>query len=534
MDVLNYLVLHQGELVAREALERDVWRGALVGYDSVTSTIIKLRRALGDDAHNPKYIETVPKRGYRLIASVEQPVADGTGVSTLEPGEAAALQIRSRGKKTGIYGVLSLLIVFIVGIALILLWQSGPKSSIPSAFLLSKPSIVVIPFENLSDDPEQDYFSYGMSEDIITDLSRLSHLRVIASKTLFAHINSSNNGRPHPQEIGEEFNVEYILEGSVRRSGDALRVNARLVDTRSGFQIWASRYDRRLSDLFTVQDELTGNIVEALALRLTPNERALLSRKTTDNLQAYDLFLEGQRLSRINTRESIEAAQSAYRRAIGIDPGYGRAYGALAYNMALGYRRGWTDRPLETLTRALELAKQGVALDNSIPQTYWSLGFVYMMHRAFANAEEAARNAIVIAPNFGDGYGLLAQIHNNLGEAQKAIDMVAKGKQVNPYFTWDYLYSQGKAYYLLDRYEKAIASLTNSLERNEFAIVPRLYLAACYVRVGRLEDAEWEIDQIRILNSTSTITHTRNALPIEPPEMMNALLDDLRQAGLPE
>lgn len=533
MEVLDYLVEHRGELVTREALERDVWRGALIGYDSITSTIIKLRRALRDDAHNPLYIETVPKRGYRLIAVVSRfteetgPRADGV------PQTRDSAPNRQKRFKIERVAWIVVSVILLVGVLLLMLPQQTQEpvptpSSPASGFAM--PSLVVLPFENISGDPSQESFSDGMTEDIITDLSRLSSLRVIASNTSFTYRNRQHS----PEQIGEELQVDYVLAGSIRRSGDALRVNARLVDTKTGFQKWASRYDRRLDEVFAVQDELAHHIVEALTVHLTAQERALLSRKTTDNLQAYDLFLEAQRLSRLTTREGNENAQAAYREAILADPVYGRAYGALAYNMALSYRRGWSERPRETLDRALALARKGVELDNSIPHTYWSLGYVHMMEKAFDKAKEAVRQAIAIAPNYGDGYGLLALIHNNLGEAEEAIEMVTRGMRHNPYYTWDYPYNLGRAYYTLGRYPEAIAALTDALKRNEFAHLPRLYLTASYVRAGRMEDAEWEAEQVVILNPTTTLSHLQNVLPMERPELRASFLADLRRAGLPE
>jgi adenylate cyclase len=531
MEVLAYLVSHQGQLVTREALEQDVWRGALVGYDSVTGSIIKLRKALGDDARNPQYIETVPKRGYRLIAVVsDPPQALPERIVTAVNGDGIILD-RKSWQRFGWRGALAVLAgALLVSGLLVNRWHGGTALSPAPDAASTLVSLLVLPFENISDDPMQDYFSDGMTEDIITDLSRVSHLRVIASNISSAY----KKQQTQPRKIGEKLSVDYVVEGSVRRNGDTLRVNARLVDTRSGFQKWAARYDTRVTEVFSVQDELSGNIVEALALQLTRNERALLARKTTDNLHAYDLFLEAQRLSRVTTRESNEAAQSVYRKAIEADPGYGRAYGALAYNMAYAYRHGWSDRPRETLSRASELARQGVELDSSIPQTFWSLGYVYMTSKAFDKAIEAVNNAIAIAPNYGDGYDLLALIYNNLGESEKAIAMVSKGMELNPYYTWDYPFNLGRAKYQLGAYEEAIESLTDSLERNEFSIIPRLFLAASYVRAGRQADAEWEVEQIEMHNPTTTISHIRNAFAIDRPEMMAAFLDDLRQAGLPE
>jgi adenylate cyclase len=313
-----------------------------------------------------------------------------------------------------------------------------------------------------------------------------------------------------------------------------MRVNARLVDAATGFQKWGATFDRPTSEVFEVQDEVTDRIMEALALRISDQEKARLAQRSTDNLEAYDTFLEGQALSKLATRESNQQAQRAYLRAVELDPSYGRAYGALAFTMAVAFRRGWTDTPLETLSRALELAKRGVALDDSIPQTHWALGYVYLMRKELDLAEAAAMQSITVAPNYADGYGLLALINNNLGRSQKAIDQINKGIQLNPYYTWDYPYNLGRAYYGLGRYEEAIAALEKALERNEHAAPIKLFLIASYMRAGRSSDAEWQAEELQMVNPEETVSHTDKAIPIAVPELKRAFLDDLRAAGLPD
>jgi tetratricopeptide (TPR) repeat protein len=259
-----------------------------------------------------------------------------------------------------------------------------------------------------------------------------------------------------------------------------------------------------------------------------------LAQRSTDNLKAYDAFLEGQALSKLGTTESNQQAQRAYLRAIELDPDYGRAYGALAFTMAVAFRRGWTDTPLETMARALDLAKRGVALDEAIPQTHWALGYVYLMRKELEQAESAAIRSIAVAPNYADGYGLLALINNNLGHPQKAIEQINKGVQLNPYYTWDYPYNLGRAYYTLGRYEEAIAALEKARERNENAAPIKLFLIASYMRAGREGDAEWQAEELQMVNPEETISHTDKAIPIANPELKQAFLDDLRAAGLPE
>ena len=392
------------------------------------------------------------------------------------------------------------------------------------------PSLVVLPFENLSDDRRHEQFADGMTEDLVTDLSRLSDLLVIASNTSFALKGKQST----PQQMGADLGVDYVLQGSIRRRDGSLRISAQLVDARSGFQRWAERYDRPAVEVFEVQDEVTSHIVKALAVNLTRQEKASLLRRSTDSLAAYDRFQEGQRLSRVYTQTAIREAQAVYREAIALDPAYGRAYGALAYTHATSYRRGWTDTPQLTNDRALELAKKAVAYDASIPQTYWALGYVHLMRRELAEAESAVSRALSIAPNYADGHGLLALIKNARGDADAALALVEKGMRLNPHYTWDYPYNRGRAYYTLGRVGEAITALEEARARNGNAVPVRLHLAASYARAGRLEDAEWEVQEVLAMSPTETITHLRNAHPIEDPSLMATLIEDLRRAGLPE
>jgi adenylate cyclase len=353
---------------------------------------------------------------------------------------------------------------------------------------------------------------------------------VIASNTSFAFKGKQVSAR----ELAADLNVDFVLEGSIRRHANAVRVNARLVDARSGFQQWAKRYDRQVAEVFAVQDEVTSSIVEALAVKLSRQEAERLARRTTNNLAAYDYFQQGQRLAKVSTPDTNRQAQAAYRQAIESDPSYGRAYGALGYTLAFSYRRGWADDPQQTLERALELARKGVELDNSIPQTYWALGFVHLMRKELKPAEAAATQAVTMAPNYADGYGLLALIKNALGEPESAIALIKKGMQLNPYYTWDYPYNLGRAYYTLGRIDEAIAALEEAKTRNENAVPIKLHLAASYVRANRQDDAEWEVQEIQVLSPTDTISHLKAAHPIRDDALMNAFVDDLRTAGLPE
>ena len=447
----------------------------------------------------------------------------GGPIRRCEPGSRGG---RSLARNPAVLLPLAALLVLIV-------WWLKPSQEDaleePRRAQAATPSIVVLPFENLSNQDEQEHVADGITEDIITDLSGLSNLRVIASNTAF----SFKGKRVAAQEIGAELGVGFVLEGSVRRAGDAIRLNAQLVEAATGFQRWAKRYDRRLADVFEVQDELTASIVNALALELTRKEKERLAKRTTDSLAAYDHFQEGQRLAKASTRETNRQAQAAYRLAIEADPEYGRAYGALAYVLAWGYRRGWSDAPVETIDRALELARKAVALSPDIPQTHWAMGYVRLMRREYAHAENATAAALAVAPNYADGYGLLALIKNARGDAQAAISLIQRGMQLNPYYTWDYPYNLGRALYTQGHFDRAIEALEDARARNEHVISIRLFLAASYVRAGRLDDAEWEVEEIQALNPEETLSHLRKGT-LESKELLDRFIEDLRTAGLPE
>lgn len=393
------------------------------------------------------------------------------------------------------------------------------------------PSIAVLPFTNISGDPEQEYFVDGITEDIITDFSRLSNLTVIAWNTSASY----KGDAIQPQQVGKELGVAYVLDGSVRKSGDRLRITAQLLDAENGNHIWAERYDRKLTEVFELQDEVTEKIVNALAIRLTAAEKEKLGRTSTNNIAAYDAFLRGQQYSLQRTKESNELARDAYRHALELDPTYARAYGALAVALTRGFRNAWIDLTLEEArARALELAQKAVALDRSSPQVYWALGYVYLNREQYDEAASAAKQAVELAPNYADGFGLLAFVNYVQGNMEEAIRYTQKAMALNPYYTYEYPLNLGRSYYTLGRYTEAIEALQEALEHNQNAQAPRLFLAASYVRLGRQDDAEWEIEQIQILNPGTTLTHLASAYPIKDPEQMKAFLEDLRKAGLPE
>jgi TolB-like protein/DNA-binding winged helix-turn-helix (wHTH) protein/Flp pilus assembly protein TadD len=526
MEVLVYLAGRPGAVVTRPELEANVWAGTIVGYDSVTRAVQKLRKAFGDDPKHPAIIETVSKRGYRLVATV-RPAGERPAAVQVAQAAAESVQLPRRWPDAAWVVLLTLAVAVVGG----LLWGSAWRSADTNGVGESTPkSIAVLPFANMSGDRGQEYFVDGITEDLITNLSRLSNLVVIAPDTSFTYKGEDILA----QKVGDDLGVAYILQGSVRKSGDQLRITAQLVDTANGNHIWAERYDRKLVEVFALQDEVTEKIVSALAITLTTQERELLARPVTSSFEAYDLFLQGQQYFRQRTQESNELAKQAYRRAIELDPTYARAYGGLAVALTVDVRQGWAESPIEAQEQALLLARKAVALDSMSPHANWALGFVYLYRRQFDEAIDALERTVALSPNYADGYGALALISNFLGQPEEAIAYIRKGIELNPYYTYEYPFNLGLAFYLKGNFPEAVEALEDAVERNANTSFPRLCLAASYVGLGRPDRAKWEVEQLQLLYPGTTLSHVSNTLPFRNPDQLNSLLEHLREAGLSE
>ena len=551
-QLIAYLAERAGAPISREQLLEEVWPGTIVSDESLTSAINKIRRAFKDDSQNPQVIETIPKMGYRLVASVsqEKTMRETSGNHSAAMAASDAATTGANRNNRGLLWVGGIVIVAVVLLVAPKLLEQEPVAipehsavqavsqdqaamqSVPAkassdsgaAARDSTPAILVLPFRHIGRQEEDDYFIDGMTIDIITELSKLSNLLVMANQTSLNFKGKSIT----PQDAGKELDVGYVLDGSLRRAGDDLRVNAQLVDVNTGYPLWSERYDRKLDNIFEIQDEITDNIVRELAVRLTTQEQISLRAAAKVDFKAYDLFLKGQDLSNRRSREDLEEAAKNFEEAIKLDPTFARAYGALAIVLARQFRAGSHAMPQEALNHALELTQQAVEIDSSIPQVLWANSFIHMYRAEFDKAIAAAEKMLKLAPNYADGYGLLALINNNLGNGKKAIEYLEKGMKLNPYYSFDYPYNLGRANYLLGKYEEAAEELLKSLERNEVAFMPRLYLAATYAKQRRIEDAEWEVEQLEVVRPGM-----RHILP-QKAELLQALLDDLKAAGMPE
>ena len=523
--LLYYLAENAGCPVNRTELTDHVWSGLVVGDEALTTAINKLRNAFGDDSHRPDVIKTIPKVGYQLIAEVEfLPVAADSKHSRTE--------IRRNGAIIAI-AVVSLLI----GTGAYLFTQQAETPDVliadnqPVSDQVEKPSIIVLPFKNMSDDSSQEYFVDGMTEDLITDLSKISAVTVISRMSSFSYKHQS----PDIRSIADKLDISHVVEGSVRKAGNNIRISAQLVDA-GGNHIWADRYDRELNDIFALQDEVRGRIIAALEVELTPDEEKQLERPPTKSVEAYELYLQAlQQISFFN-QEANRKAQELFEKSVELDPEFAAAYAYLAQAYSLAVENEWTDSPDTLKEFAITTAKKGIEINPDLPFAHWSLARInsrpYLLE--FEESIEGFEKSIALDPNYADGYVMLGSVQIYVGQAEKALGNIEQGIRINPDFPFWYIHTLGQAQFALTRYEAAEVSFKKAIERNPAVAWPRRWLVATYGQLGKLDDAEWEISELESLGQPFTIEIFNNRLATRDPEIVNRLLEGARKAGVPE
>ncbi len=398
----------------------------------------------------------------------------------------------------------------------------------PAALPLpDKPSIIVPPFVNMSEDPKQDYFSDGITEDLTADLSKISSLFVIARNSAFTYKGKAVK----VQDMSKEMGVRYVLEGSVRKADNQVRITVQLVDGTTGEHLWSERYDRPLKSIFALQDEVVQKIVTTLRLQLTVQEQGILVRKTTDNLAAYDDYLRGVEHFNRLTQETNAQARQMFEQALALDPQYAEAYAflGLTYEREWGFQ--WSQDP-QILERELVLAQQAVALDDSLPMAHNTLGRVSMWKKQHDQAITEAERAIALDPNDADGYWLLGAILDFAGRPEEAIGLIEKAMRLNPHYPPVYLFSLGHSYHLMGRYEEAIAAYKKALTRNPNHLPAHQHLAAIYSELGREEEARAEVVEVLKISPNFSLEVLRQRLPFKDPAVLERMLAALRKAGL--
>ena len=390
------------------------------------------------------------------------------------------------------------------------------------------PSIAVLPFANMSGDVEQEYFADGIAEDIITALSKLSQLFVIARNSSFTF-----KGRNvQVQEVSKSLGVGYVLEGSVRKSGDRVRITAQLIDATSGGHLWAERFDRDLTDIFAVQDDVTSRIVAALALNLTKGDQQRLATEHANDLEAYDLFLRGRELWWRQAKQSNAEARKLLRRATELDANFAPAYAFLGAAHVNDYINRWSASPSQSLDRGREAAIRAMALDDRYHYAHWALAMTSLWTWRHDEAIAEAETAISLNPNFAEGHNTLGLILHFAGKSEAALPHFDRAMALDPCFPDMWLHFQAQAAYQLGRYQTAVMLLKRRIIRNPDTDTSRVLLAASYGQSGHIEEARSAWQEVFRVNPDYSLEHRRKVLPYKNPDDFERILNGLRKAGL--
>jgi len=399
----------------------------------------------------------------------------------------------------------------------------------PAPAVPQKPSIAVLPFTNMSGDAEQEYFSDGMTEDLITDLSKVSALFVIARNSSFAY-----KGRAvKVQEIGRDLGVRFVLEGSIRKSGNRVRIAAQLIDAESGGHLWAERFDRDLTDIFATQDEVVEKIVRALAVTLTHGEEKRLRRRGTENVAAYEAVLRARELLGGATRETVAQARAMYRRAIELDPTYAVPHAGLAATGVSNYVSDWADDPDAELDQAERWARRALELDDSEPFAHMALGHVMLWRRDHDGALAEFRSMIALDPNFAQGYAATGLALMYAGRAAEALEPFALAMRLDPHYPSIVLHYVAQANFSLGNYGTAAKQLTKRIARTPGTDSSRMMLAACYGHLGRAEEARAIWAELMKVNPEFSLAQRERVLPYKDPRDFARIAEGLAKAGLP-
>ena len=524
IGLLVFLAQRAGEVVSREELLTALWPGVVVGDNALTQAVTKLRRALGDTARKPAYIESISKRGYRLIAPVE-PLS--RAVQPQLPAEAAVMAVsRPAGRRRVVATVIA---VLAGGSAIWLVRRRTDEDMSTALGRLSPappgklPTVVVRPIEAIGEDRER-LIARGLTADLVSDLSKVSGLWVVGGD------GTSDAARRESRNANGGSPGLYALTGTLQSDGSTLRLQFRLVDVGAGRELWSQRFEREVRDLFAVQDELVRSVLEQLPIKVSQAETASLARRYTRNVAAYEHFLRGQTALLARRREQNELARRWYWQAIELDPAFARAYAGLALTYGLAYQLGWEDDG--ALNRAVELAATAEQLDPFLPDTHWVIGFVETQRRRHAEALGHLQRALRLNPSYADAYALMGGIKTYTGQPADGVALLRTALRLNPDAGSLYFLLLGRALYFVGDHEQARVNLEQALARNSANVEARLYLAVVLSQLGEPGGAAWQADEIRAVEPNFSAAKWLATYPMTDKPQKEQLAQALLLLGL--
>ncbi|HEU0201415.1 MAG TPA: winged helix-turn-helix domain-containing protein [Burkholderiaceae bacterium] len=512
IEVLVFLARRAGQVVSRDEVLTAIWPGVVVGDDALTQAVIKLRKALGDNARSPTYIETISKRGYRLVAPVSPAAA---------PAGAHAAAPPWRNATRAMAAIVGVALVVVIGV--FLAWPELARRTESS-----RPVIAVLPFANQSGDAKRDYFSDGVTEDIIDGLGRFSGLIVISRNSVHAY-----KERPIArQAISEELGARYIVAGSVREADGRLRVAVELSDAEKGTLLWSERYDGEGTEVFDIQDRIVKNIVGVLAVKLTRLEQARVFTKPTENLEAYDLVLRARALLSRGERKANLEARALLAQAQKLSPGYAESYAAMAEAELQRAAFGWMEAAEEGLRRAEEFARRALTLDdsNAHARAHAILGYLHTVRGAFDHALTEVDLAIKLNPSDSVAYAQRGGALLWLGRIDESIASYETARRFDPRIGPGQGFNLSIAYYMAQRYQEALAVSDALLARHPDMSFLHAARAAALSQLGNMQEAQRAAAQVRALNPFFQVEQfgTRFVSPAHTAKLQ----EGLRKAGL--
>ncbi len=527
-DVLAYFARNRGRLVTKDELLDHVWGNIVVTENSLTQCISDVRQALED--HDQTIIETVAKRGYIFTPAVTEcedaPVA-ATGIAPVDPvlPSGTAVPILAVRRRTAAVGAVIAIALMIGGG---LWWGLSPRPSPqpPAATSTAdRQSVAVLPF-GVSGETADDYFSVGISEDIAAALGRFPDLAVASPKVVarFGSVTGRNDN------LQRELKVRYLVEGSVRRTPERIRISVRLTDLPRGTLLWSESYDSSAATIFAIEDDIILRIAGALAVKLTNLQQAQLARKSTGNLEAYDLVLRGRDLLTRLNRTAHSQARTLFERAITLDPQYAGAYVGLGRIDLSAAALGWTADPEAALQRAEELARKAISLDEFNPAAHVLLGRAYARMGEYERAVEALKRAVALNPSEPDSYAGLGDALLWNGDVDGAVKSLETATAIDPRLSAEDLLSLGAAYFLAGRIADATVILERIITRKEGNPFIYAMLAASYIESGREQDSRLAVAEVRKLNPFFDVA--RFGSLFKKPEHRDKLAAALKKTGL--
>jgi TolB-like protein/DNA-binding winged helix-turn-helix (wHTH) protein len=528
--LLLYLARRAGEPVSRAALLDALWPGMVVSDEALTNAVNKLRRAFGDDRANPRVIETIPKAGYRLIAPVE---SLALSLKPAMPAGSHAPEVEWNRPRWLLPAMALVLLAGMIVLFATFFQQkvTEPVDSRPivqdiTSDIKTRPAVAVLPFDNLSMESTQEYFVDGITDDVITRLAKNPGLMVIARDSTFFYKGKTLE----PRVIAKTLGVSYVLRGSVRQEGDVLKINAWLVNVETGNHTWAEHYERKAGQVFDIQNEISGGVIRALAGAGTIHPD---TGPETENPQAYDNYLLGRYFFyKFKSQAENLKARAYFEEAVRLDSEFAMAHAMLAWTYAFEAMNGWTDNRLAALQQAEHIATRAIEIQQVLPLAYYVRGLSYREQHEYVKALVEAQKAIEYDSNYANGYVLLATLLYYAGRPEEGLARIRDAMQINPHHPYNYHFHLGQAYFVLHRYNEAIAAFQLGLSSNPASERMRVWLAAALAYSGDIDAAKWEGEQIMMANADFSLDRVSQAFPFKNQADTEHFLEGLRLAGL--